>query len=688
MKEKYNKAQIHVWTPLIGFDKNKDDAGAEEFLGEIPFVPHGVSVFANHMDIIMQHEGMEHEFVLPPDVCSYYASDRNGKRERQEWTNYSLRKAVSALKAAGTETYLSVMADIYEDKFHREWISDHPEIVYDARSEKGAYNVLRRFKDGSFFEDCFIEKLCRTLADYGFDGFLPTDLFCPMCLRISMGDYSNDMFEQFIMHTNTVVPDELKKYSKRDDNEAKCARGNWLWNEQRAHWIRFYAWRWGIFWKKLCGKVHSMGKKVISLGIYCTDPFETYYCMGIDLKLMEQAGIDALMPNIVPTGMRLQHPDWRDPFHNYMNILPLVSAFVPTVPLISMLGVRDDTEEWDILHHAPCNLERDIYLISSMKRKTENGYKNAASGFMVCLGDSLTGDDWNWLKKRFDIGFFGGAEESESYTLIWSDNAFYNMLDSYIATRRWTTHKYVYEMARRGVLSGAAARIEDLKYVSGTIFVPNFDLLSEEEKEQIARYRRGSVVLTAMKGFDADKYGIVPDIVLEDKFSKYPQAAYAFNTALSENVRRTAEKLLSENDNGDNPDAGDIEEYRHTVLKETIRFSKVSEGFSRALANVLGSTGTETITCSLPAKVMRLSNGKYRVSILNPSETSYGYATVSAKKPIKNADILSTYPVLPVKYYSTAESGYGFKSSKSDGTQCHFGIKIAPGGMTITEVEL
>lgn len=690
MSAKYDKAKIHVWTPLIGFEKEDSDRGAERMLSKMPFVPDGISAFLFHMDIIMQHDGMAREITLPPDMCSYAGSDRNGERDRQEWSNFALRDLLAELKKKGTETYLSIMANMLNNKFHNEWIYEHPEIIYDAKIEKGAPNVMRRFKDGTFFEDFFIDKLCQTLLDYEFDGFYPTDLFCPMCWRISMGDYSSDMLEQFSQQTGIGLPQDILSGMGDDSNENKCRRGEWLWKEHRADWIQFYAWRWGVFWKKLCTRLHAIGKKVISLGVYCTDPFENLYCMGIDLKVLYEAGIDALVPNIVPTGMRLQHPDWRDPFFNYMNMLPLISAYVPEQKLYTMLGVRDDTEEWDLIHHVPTNLERDIYMMTGFMRVTPEGMKHCTDGFMVCLGDSLRKEDWEWLKERFDIGFYEGAEETGSPVLIWSDAAFHAMLPSYIETRRWTHHKYAYEMNQRGTLMGAVARMEDLECAKGTLFVPNFDLLPASEKKMIADYKNGAVICTAMKGFVPEEHGISPDIYLEDKFSKYPACAFAFGCSLEESVRTEIEALCNEDDGVPNleGDAKDIPEYEFTILRETLKFSKVTKGFADAVALLLRKTGKEMFTSNLPITVTKTEAGRYRIMILNPSLTSYGYAVVSCKDVIKSAKSIGKYPLLPLKYMNTPTDRVSFLSSIQDGTKKHFRVKVTPGGMAIIEVEI
>jgi len=173
------------------------------------------------------------------------------------------------------------------------------------------------------------------------------------------------MFRQFIDHAGIDLPAELGE-SLNDDSRATRTGAGLDMEGLPEEWVEFNAWRWEEFWSKINGRLHRLGKKTIVLGMYCTDPFETLYCKGIDLRRLVRAGVDYLMPNIVPTGLRLQHPEHPDRFHRYMTLAPLTSAFVPEGKLLSLLGVKDATEEWDVLHHAPCLLERDIYTLPQL----------------------------------------------------------------------------------------------------------------------------------------------------------------------------------------------------------------------------------------------------------------------------------------------------------------------------------
>ena len=111
--------EIHVWMPMIGFERTDPDCGAARVLRQMGFTPRGISAFLFHADIVHHHDGMAQEKTLPPDNCSYYASPSNDERERQDWTNFDLRTLVQNLAAAGVEPYLGIMGVYLGNRWHR-----------------------------------------------------------------------------------------------------------------------------------------------------------------------------------------------------------------------------------------------------------------------------------------------------------------------------------------------------------------------------------------------------------------------------------------------------------------------------------------------------------------------------------------------------------------------------------------
>ncbi|MBQ3078714.1 MAG: hypothetical protein IJC48_01770, partial [Clostridia bacterium] len=411
------KDKRFIWMQLLGFDKNDPDRGAKRYIDQIGFVPDGICALTFHPDLVNQFRGMDEEYILPPDICAYYGIPRNIERERQEWSNHDLRVLCHELKNLGSGLYASVMGSYLDNMFHQEWLSDHKELRYRARNMWGTLNCLKRFKDGTYYEDFLADKLAETLVAYGFEGVHLTDAFCPLMNSRYDGDFSTDMVMQFIEHTGIEVPADIRAtFGNDDDDKAINQRGDWIWNNYKIEWLKFFDWRWECFFKKLCAKLHAVGKKVLVLGMYCTDPFESMFMMGFSIKTVINAGVDYIMPNIVPTGMYMQ--TGQSFFQRYFNQIPLIRAQTPEGKYLSMLGVQDASEEWNILNHAPCKLERDMYTMFSFQYVDDVSSHRSMNGLMVCLGDGIPSKDWRWMNERLDIAFSMDADGVEGPLVV------------------------------------------------------------------------------------------------------------------------------------------------------------------------------------------------------------------------------------------------------------------------------
>ncbi|MDF2717583.1 MAG: hypothetical protein K0R28_4508, partial [Paenibacillus sp.] len=295
--------EMFIWTPLIGFDKEQQDRGVQEYYSTIGFKPDGISLFLFCPDIVHHHDGMERERVLPPDNCNYYGNVRNEIRDIQPWTNFELRELVAGLESRGAETYMGIMGVYVNNNDpdspsayntgHREWLADHKELMGVWTVGTASLHVLKRFKDGTYYEDFFLAKLREALNDYGFSGLHVSDNFCPPGSAGSArnGDYSDDMVEQFTAHTGIKLPDEISASVDDRDREGIRKRGTYIWNRYKWEWLGFLTWRWASFWEKICKGLHEDGKKVIVNNAWCSEPFEAIYRYGIDYKKLYAAGV-------------------------------------------------------------------------------------------------------------------------------------------------------------------------------------------------------------------------------------------------------------------------------------------------------------------------------------------------------------------------------------------------------------
>jgi len=691
--------KVFIWMNLMGFEKNDEDKGVKRYLQETGFLPDGACGLVCNPDIIHHHRGMDEEYVLHPDNCSYNGVPRNIIRERQEWTNYDLRQLAENLEKAGSHLYFSIFGVDTFNACHEEWIYDHPELMIHFlqkdRVVTGHHFLLKRFKDGSYYEDFFIDRLCQALVDYGVRGIHLADALCPPGAGsfIANFDYSTDFVEQFLRHTGITPPADVAATMGDDSFAAESARAAWIRRDYRIAWTRFHSDRWTQFFQKLCRRVHAIGKEVMVLGMYCTDPFETVYCCGMNLRNIVEAGVDYITANILPSSCFVNGPDDRaDPFHRLMAIAPLTAAHLHEKGhLISMLALHDATEEWSAIHHAPTLHERDMFTMMAYRLIDADGISRSLDGFFLCLGDGIPREDWNWESERLRLAFSADAESVVSPAMLWSDRAFEAMLPAYYHTRRWTPHKLFHELAKAGTHCAAAVRVDGLYNYSGTLVVPNFDLLPPEEQQMVAAYDRGAVLCTACPDFDPAAYGITPTIVLRDSFSNYPMTVFAFGCSVAPELREQLAVLLSEDDGTENlaEPVEYIKEPNQTVLTTTLAFAKVTAGFRDAMALLLKTISDCPFQSNKEQLVLKLKNGAYRMYLVNDSHDKYHRAQVTARIPIRNIKMVTKFPVLPPRYVDSFDSGKanGHTFSK-DVTQIkqNFIVKLPPAGVVVLDI--
>ena len=160
-----------IWMQMLGFEKNDPDKGAARYLDHIGFKPDSICGLIFHSDFINYYQGMEAEYPLLQANCAYYGIPRNKERARQDWTNHDLRQLVAALKKQGIGFYAGIMGVYLNDIFHREWLSDNPEVRYMKRDgTRGSMMCLKRMADGTYYEDFFIQKAVQAIVDYDFAG--------------------------------------------------------------------------------------------------------------------------------------------------------------------------------------------------------------------------------------------------------------------------------------------------------------------------------------------------------------------------------------------------------------------------------------------------------------------------------------------------------------------------------------
>lgn len=378
-----------IWVELIGFDNTQADLGVAGYLATVGFTPQVVCLFLFSPDFVLLHRVGE-EVTFPPDYCSYNAHPHNGQRARQVWTSGQLRRLVGELHGRGIRVYLSVMTFHLADRCHREWASDHRELLEVDRAGQvvPAIHPLKRLADGSRFQDLFLPRLLAALDDYGFDGWHACDGWGPARLPVYCADFSDDLVGQFAQATGLALPAPCD-----GDPVALEQRAAAIWQDHARAWLDFYAGRWEDFYRQYVPALHAAGKAVAINSAWTRDPFEALYRYGIDYARLAATGIDAFVVEACAGALDLLLPGpgrhWE-----YMAALLLLRAAVPDATVVALHGLKDACEQWDLLRHDPCRLEREICGLGDLYRVTQSGVTRAADGLLCCLGDAIRPAEW------------------------------------------------------------------------------------------------------------------------------------------------------------------------------------------------------------------------------------------------------------------------------------------------------
>ncbi len=355
------------------------------------------------------------------------------------------------------------------------------------------------------------------MRDYGFDGFHGGDGIAHPRVPIYRGDFSDDMVEQFLSFlTGTGIKPDLPVDKQCGSNpELIGKRAEWILMHHRRVLIDFYIQRIARFWQRVTTALHAENKKVVVNTAWTRDPFEAIYRYGTDYKKFAQIGVDGFIVEAASVALEtLEESESPSRYLCQFEAAALLNrGYVPEMPMRWLHGIKDTEENWNALRHAPTALESEIYGMSNLYRWTADGkIKRCQEGLMVCLADGIRQEDWRWLKEKWELGFSNLPEELMGVTLIWSDHALEKQIDDFIATRRWSTHRWLHSLIALGAPIFSVARVGDLTKVTGPILALNIHLFSKDEQKEILAYAKGPVVVIGEQVESAAK----PEVQIQD----------------------------------------------------------------------------------------------------------------------------------------------------------------------------
>ncbi len=484
----------YVWIELIGFDNTLPDFGVEKLLKTMGFQPQAMLLLVTSADFVHMHKGMDEERKLDPFFCSYYGHPYNDERPRQDWTNYQLRELTQTLQSHGIAVYISIFDLIPEE--NGGFSTQYPEILLQYALDGqmhtlSAVYLTKRFQDGSYYEDYFLEKILETLRDYDFDGIHLADGICRPRIPIQNGDCSDDMLSQ----AGIPIPPE---------GTDRC---EYLASNYRKYWIEFCTKRWMSALEKLVKGIYDEGFKVVVNSSWTKDPMEAKYRYGVDYSLLADLPLESMVvENGGPTltilddqanaGYHMSYEERKKVHHMFRAMLMCVSACVgDRLSLRPLFPVRDTMEQYDVIHHMPTMLQKHAAAMFANYRYCADGKTVPVfSGHTFCLGDGLSSDNWRFLRLCSDNAYIEDAKVLSGGTVLWSDERNKKELDALLAHRMPSTTKWIAELTYRGAMIGKIAHIDDLDAVTGPLIVPNPELMPEDELDRVRAYEGGEVV--------------------------------------------------------------------------------------------------------------------------------------------------------------------------------------------------
>jgi len=654
-----------IWTELIGFDNEQPDMGVGEYVEAAGFTPQGICLMLTSVDFVLSHQGVDPNAVLPPDFCARDGHDRNPHRERQDWTGGQLRELIAQLHARGIKAFLTVFTRFYGNKYHDEWLGDHPEAlqVFRGLGRASAVNCLSRLSDGSYFEDYFVRKLVETISDYGFDGWHGADGWGPLSGSIYRTSLSDDMVAQFAETSGVALPEHVTRPCDEDVDGLE-ARIEWIWQNVRHDWIDFWCGRWEQFWTKALDALHAAGKQAFINSAWGRAPWESLYRYGVDERRIAAAGVDGMVVETVAVGLSMDpRPYAADVTRHadFLSGLMLMRAALPDTRLIFLHNTHDVVEQWDAIRHKPTMLEKEIHSLSGVyQRKGDGSLRQCADGFLVCLGDGLDDWHWRWLGQRWELAYAGEPTRTLGATLAWSNSLMEAQTEDFTRTRAWFVHRLAFGLMTDGAPVQCTADVADLDAVSGALLALNHHLLPAEELARVLAYEGGPLILIGREAPGQPK----PDVRIDDRSGPDSLSCFVYGAQV---------------------EAPEIPEWDAPALPDDVmamdepmgywdhfEFAPVSPGFIRACAQIITEVSDAPRITEQADDVLLMAteqaDGSLRVALKNKSRF-YATPRVDMRREIASVEVLTEFPSLTV---TPAGS--------------EFAVRIPPEGVTLVDV--
>ena len=502
------KFEYSLWTELIAFEKNDPDRGAARYLDAIPMKPDSIFLFICSADFPFCHQGMEKEYELAPTVCSRNAHPRNEQRERQKWTNWQLHELIGNLKKRGVATYLSMSTGYSNDRFCKEWLSGHRELLFHVFDTSYRLDPIGFLNDGTPCEKLFGPKMAELCRDYGFAGFHGLDCYNSDGMLYRRGA-TDKLTEHFLRRTGLQAPDFVTVSCEAEPEKQK-KRMSWIWGKHRREFTAFIQDRWTEFWKEVASDVHAVGGQCVMNSSFARGSLEAAGWLGIDYKSVVEAGVDGIVCETVPLSQANQSPlaTWQDipdlhrHFHaSFIAGMQEIRAYLPDTKILFLHGCKDIVEDWDNIRQSPACYERELFALASLCHYRNGKLHRAADGLTACLADGFSVSDWEFITARWKSAIRSDElVRAGDMVFVWDDKMVSDGVEDYFFDYFPSVYDTLYKFKYEGFAIQSTARADELADVHEPLLVPVAHLLGREAVAELVK-RPEPVVLIGRQEF-------------------------------------------------------------------------------------------------------------------------------------------------------------------------------------------
>lgn len=627
------------WVELIGFDHRSSDYGVEKYLADISDPPYGISLFLYSSEFIMSYGKYNENTELSPEYCSYGARPANEDRKRQRWTHAQLKGLVTELKRHGIKTLFSTFsAFTYRDGNGRIVVGEFGEKHLDIReciSPKfgnfGTVSIIKRFADGTAFDEYFLAQIGRIIEAFGFDGVHFADGLSFPIRRIQDGDYSDDLVLRFSEQYGLNLPREISGRCD-DDKECTLLRYRWILENHRERYTEFIASLYGNFYR--LAEERLKGKSVLFMGAWTRDPFESLFRYGIDNKQLDLGkahgfvfeNMSASMPMFSVSesgGVEFSDAFRKDVQYHFFVTLLSLKAYTPEANVISLTPIRDSFEQWNLIENNPNSLAKGIALRNSCFLYRCGSLVKCNAGAMYCLADALQDRLWSFVNRCEAISDLACVNKVYGIGFVFHDDLSAELKD-YIATRRLFSHEIRKRLVSGGITFAFASDLESLTAIDQPLVITGLENYSDEELSALENHRGVFAVIGYGKslGRKADAVFTLENSALKCEFYNLP---YRVNSNVIPNEKHA-------------PDLSPFDE-AGGIWTAKLKFEEVNPEFFREIARVLNGCDVPSVDDANCRMMLFGVNDGYKAYLYN-NANKFCVAKVSLPIGISSAKAL------------------------------------------------